>query len=153
MRLRSNCSVGPLQAKLKIISEADGGKRARCPSTKESEKPSRVSQRQASARLGLPGLWLGVQLRGNRPRCWGLSLKPSPRWFLAGHHKSIFLVTAAKLLLLLSWAIAASRPHWNLALPAGSLVFTAGFLCLGTIDKLGCIVLCCGKLPWALWDI
>ena len=35
-------------------------------STKEREEPSGVSQREARARLGLLGLWPGVQLRGKK---------------------------------------------------------------------------------------
>lgn len=57
-----NCSVGPLQAKLKIISEAEGWEEcAVTASTKEQEKPDGVSQREASARLGLLGLQLGAE--------------------------------------------------------------------------------------------
>lgn len=47
MRLGCNCSVEPLQAKLKIISEADGVGRVWWPLPNEREKPNGVSQREA----------------------------------------------------------------------------------------------------------
>lgn len=73
MRLGCNCSVGPVQAKLKIISEADGvgsecggrfHQRARETQWSESER--------GECQAGLLGLRPGVQLRGNCPRFWDL---------------------------------------------------------------------------------
>lgn len=129
MRLGCNCSVGPLQAKLKIISGADGWEESvAAASTKDREKPNAVSQRETSARRGPLGLWLGVQLRGNCPRCWGLGLRLDPSCFLAADHKSIFLGTATKLLLLLpNWAVAASRPNGNLAIGLAHPSIEQGF--------------------------
>lgn len=64
----SNCSVEPLQAKLKIISEADGVGREWCPSTKQWEKSKRGESERSKRQAGPAGLMAWSSVKGKPPK-------------------------------------------------------------------------------------
>lgn len=64
----SNCSVEPLRAKLKIISEADGVGRKWYPSTKEWEKSKRGESEKGERQAGPAGLMAWSSVKGKPPK-------------------------------------------------------------------------------------
>lgn len=73
----SNCSVGPLQAKLKIISKADGVGRKWYPSTKEWEKSKRGESERGERQAGPAGLMAWSSVKGKPPKVGPLTEAPS----------------------------------------------------------------------------